>query len=92
MEQNFANERLRATLNHIISGNNNNDNNGDNSLSLSPCAVPPPPFVQYDESELRWNGWGYGDTEFRLGPEGEVILYGNKYSLSGKVSKYLFTK
>ena len=49
------------------------------------CAVRAEPYVYYKEDELKWNGWGYADTEFRLGEDGEVILAGNKYSLSGKV-------
>ena len=50
------------------------------------CAVRAESYVHYREEELKWNGWGYADTEFRLGEEGEVILAGNKYSLSGKVN------
>lgn len=42
------------------------------------------PYTQWGEDQLKWNGWGYEDTEFRLGDDDEVILAGNKYPLSGK--------
>lgn len=73
-------DRLLATLRHIGS------NSKASELETDECAVRCEPFVYYREDELKWNGWGYADTEFRLGDEGEVILAGNKYSLSGKVN------
>jgi len=32
---------------------------------------------------LKWNGWGYDDTEFVLNSKGELYLSGNRYSLCG---------
>jgi len=34
---------------------------------------------------LKWNGWGYNDTEFRLGEDGKGTLTGSRYELSGKI-------
>eukprot|EP00743_Colponemidia_sp_Colp-15_P002674 GILK01002897.1.p1 GENE.GILK01002897.1~~GILK01002897.1.p1 ORF type:complete len:630 (-),score=93.02 GILK01002897.1:76-1785(-) len=34
---------------------------------------------------LRWNGWGYKDTEFRVNSDGCVELTGDRYLFSGKV-------
>merc|ERR1712137_903178 len=76
--QGSTQERILNTLRHI------NDTSNTNGMETSECAVRCEPFVYYKEDELKWNGWGYADTEFRLGDEGEVILAGNKYSLSGK--------
>ena len=73
-------DRILSTLRHIKEVNNDNAH-----LNKEDCAVRCEPYVYYKEDELKWNGWGYADTEFRLGDEGEVILAGNKYSLSGKV-------
>jgi len=33
---------------------------------------------------LKWNGWGYKDTQFELGEDGKGTLTGDRYELSGK--------
>ena len=72
-------DRVLATLRHI------QQSDKQSTIESEDCAVKNPPFIQYTENDLKWNGWGYEDTEFRLGDNGEVILAGNKYELSGKV-------
>ena len=50
--------------------------------------VPPePPSSASDE--LRWDGWGFQDTEFRLGASGHVELTGSRYPLAGQELPYL---
>jgi alkyldihydroxyacetonephosphate synthase len=43
-----------------------------------------PPTVR-NLKTLRWNGWGYNDTEFELNEQGLVRLSGSRYLFSGKV-------
>ena len=78
-------DRVLTTLRHI-------QNDNQSTIDKEECVVKNPPFVQYTENDLKWNGWGYEDTEFRLGDNGEVILAGNKYELSGKVNQFLSKK
>lgn len=33
---------------------------------------------------LRWNGWGFDDTEFKLNSRGQIELGGSRYLFSGK--------
>ncbi|KAE9419776.1 hypothetical protein Angca_005885, partial [Angiostrongylus cantonensis] len=39
----------------------------------------------YRDQILKWNGWGYVDSYFKLNSEGHVVMTGNKYDLSGHV-------
>jgi len=34
--------------------------------------------------QVKWNGWGYKDTEFYLNEAGLVALRGSRYLFSGK--------
>uniref|UniRef100_A0A8R1E880 Alkylglycerone-phosphate synthase n=1 Tax=Caenorhabditis japonica TaxID=281687 RepID=A0A8R1E880_CAEJA len=34
---------------------------------------------------LKWNGWGYADSQFAINKQGSVTFTGNKYDISGKV-------
>ena len=36
-------------------------------------------------SSLRWNGWGYLDTEFKVNDQKQIELTGTRYASSGKV-------
>jgi len=41
--------------------------------------------IPKDRTEiLKWNGWGYNDTQFELGEDGKGTLTGDRYELSGK--------
>jgi len=34
--------------------------------------------------DLRWDGWGYSDTQFTINPDGLIELAGDRYLFSGK--------
>lgn len=75
-----AARRVMATLKHL------EDCNLARQVEPSDCSVRPMKFVKWSEDDLKWNGWGYEDTEFRLDEaSGLAILAGNKYELSGKL-------
>lgn len=37
------------------------------------------------EDILKWNGWGYSDTQFKIDENGQVAFTGSRYKLSGLV-------
>uniref|UniRef100_A0A6B2L0P4 Alkylglycerone-phosphate synthase n=1 Tax=Arcella intermedia TaxID=1963864 RepID=A0A6B2L0P4_9EUKA len=38
--------------------------------------------------KLRWNGWGYEDTEFAISQSGDVYLTGQRYSSAGELPSF----
>ncbi|PAV80335.1 hypothetical protein WR25_13055 isoform B [Diploscapter pachys] len=38
---------------------------------------------------LKWNGWGYNDSYFKVNSDGHVTFTGDKYDISGKVMPHL---
>lgn len=38
-----------------------------------------------DRTIVRRDGWGYGDTEFKVGDSGLITLTGSRYPFSGMV-------
>lgn len=38
-----------------------------------------PPYTAATKGKLKWNGWGYEDTEFDLSEEGHIYLAGDRY-------------
>jgi hypothetical protein len=38
-----------------------------------------PPYTAANKGKLKWNGWGYEDTEFDLSEEGHIYLAGDRY-------------
>ncbi len=43
--------------------------------------IPPPPAI--DNARESFDVWGFDDTEFKISPNGHVILSGDRYSLCG---------
>ncbi|CAI4230594.1 unnamed protein product [Auanema sp. JU1783] len=43
----------------------------------------------YRDKILKWNGWGYADSYFKLNEKGQVTFTGNKYEMSGDVLPHL---
>ncbi|PIC41188.1 hypothetical protein B9Z55_008695 [Caenorhabditis nigoni] len=39
----------------------------------------------YRDKILKWNGWGYNDSQFAINKDGHVTFTGDKYDISGKV-------
>ncbi|CAI2349846.1 unnamed protein product [Caenorhabditis sp. 36 PRJEB53466] len=39
----------------------------------------------YRDEILKWNGWGYTDSQFAINKQGHVTFTGKKYDISGKV-------
>ncbi|KAL6725734.1 hypothetical protein Aduo_007767 [Ancylostoma duodenale] len=39
----------------------------------------------YRDKILKWNGWGYADSYFKLNQAGHVTMAGDKYDMSGQV-------
>uniref|UniRef100_A0A0N5A1U2 Alkylglycerone-phosphate synthase n=1 Tax=Parastrongyloides trichosuri TaxID=131310 RepID=A0A0N5A1U2_PARTI len=39
----------------------------------------------YRDTQLKWNGWGYKDSSFEINKDGDVVMTGGKYDISGEV-------
>uniref|UniRef100_A0A0N5C879 Alkylglycerone-phosphate synthase n=1 Tax=Strongyloides papillosus TaxID=174720 RepID=A0A0N5C879_STREA len=39
----------------------------------------------YRDTILKWNGWGYNDSHFEINENGDVVMTGNKYDISGEI-------
>lgn len=54
------------------------------------AAMPTAPEDRPDRAtSLKWNGWGYADTAFKVNTEGVVELTGKRYLFSGHKLPYL---
>nr|CDJ91270.1 FAD linked oxidase and FAD-linked oxidase domain containing protein [Haemonchus contortus] len=38
----------------------------------------------YRDKDLKWNGWGYADSFFKLDQDGDVVMMGDKYETCGQ--------
>lgn len=67
------------------------------SNQIQPIAAPQPNHQQTNDcaattddvpnslsKKLKWHGWGYNDTVFRLNSKGQAEITGNRYLLSGQ--------
>uniref|UniRef100_A0A1I7XJI2 Alkylglycerone-phosphate synthase n=1 Tax=Heterorhabditis bacteriophora TaxID=37862 RepID=A0A1I7XJI2_HETBA len=54
-------------------------------VSLQEHNVP----QSYRDQILKWNGWGYTESYFKLNQQGHVTMSGDKYDMSGEVMPHL---
>lgn len=55
------------------------------SVQMAATAGQKPAAPAKPANTLRWNGWGYDDTEFVVNEQGNVRLTGSRYLFSGQV-------
>ncbi|KAK6012125.1 hypothetical protein OSTOST_22733, partial [Ostertagia ostertagi] len=45
-------------------------------------------FAKKRDKVLKWNGWGYADSFFKLDHEGDVVMMGDRYEACGHKMPY----
>eukprot|EP01091_Cochliopodium_minus_P020029 TRINITY_DN8619_c0_g1_i1.p1 TRINITY_DN8619_c0_g1~~TRINITY_DN8619_c0_g1_i1.p1 ORF type:complete len:613 (-),score=168.47 TRINITY_DN8619_c0_g1_i1:74-1912(-) len=66
-------KRIYITLSHIVPTNKNN-------IETNQCSSHD---FDIKNEKMKWNGWGFRDTEFKLNDKGLAELTGSRYDVSG---------
>jgi len=92
MESSSSMNRIQRTLRHISPENVSNSKGKE--IASNGCSAMKTEQVEnlldsgirghhQGLENLKWNGWGYVDTELKFNSLGQVSLTGSRYDLSG---------